>query len=403
MTPRTDTAASRRVMISTLAIIMLAAAVAQGFGRFTFGVVLPAVREDLLDGSNTLAGLLGTANTFAYLAGALAVGSLAGRLRALSWMRLGLVLSVAGIALAVVAPNGLVLAVALVSMGLGGAAIWIPSPGLATTVVSVRRRGLAVGMMGSGVGLGIVFAGQLNNLVVSQGGTWRGVYGVEALIGVAALLLVFAVMRSTSGAPSQRGGFGGFGVLATMAGWKPLTLCYAVFGFGYLLVVAFLVARLEDDAGFGSGKASAVFTVLGACTVFGGITLGRISDVVGRRRALAGGYVTFAMATLLLLTDSTFLVVVGAVGCGILFGGLPTVIAAYIIDRTDETSYGPTYAAATFAFGLAQVASPQAGGAIADWRGSFTMVFLLSAAVMASGSLFALALPRDHPQAPSVA
>ncbi len=403
MTAPPEARTSRRVVISTLGIVMLAAAVAQGFGRFTFGVVLPAVREDLLDGSNTLAGLLGTANTFAYLAGALVVGSLAARLGPLGWMRLGLVLSVSGIGLAVIAPNGLVLAIALVSMGLGGAAIWIPSPGLATSVVSVARRGLAVGMMGAGVGLGIVFAGQLNNVVVSQGGSWRGVYGIEALLGLIALGLVFLVLRPRSVGISRRGGFGGFGVLSTMDGWKPLTVCYAIFGFGYLLVIAFLVARLEDDAGYSSGGASAVFATLGACTVFGGVAVGRVSDVVGRRRALVGGYVGFAASTLLLLTDDLLWVTVGAVGCGVLFAGLPTVIAAYIIDRTDATSYGPSYAAATFAFGVTQVAAPQVGGAIADWQGSFTMVFLLSAAVMSTGSLVALALPRDHDHAASLA
>ena len=76
---------------------------------------------------------------------------------------------------------------------------------------------------------------------------------------------------------------------------------------------------------------------------------------------------------------------------------IPTVIAAHIIDHTDLSSYGPSYAAATFAFGLAQVASPQAGGAIADWRGSFTLVFILSAAIMFTGSLIATRLPQDHP------
>lgn len=387
---------SRRVVVSTLLIVMLAAAVAQAFGRFTFGVLLPDIREDVLDGSNSLAGLLGTANTFAYLAGALILGSAASRLTPVNWIRVGLVFSVSGISLAVFAPNGVVLAGALVLMGLGGAAIWIPSPGMATSVLSPQRRGLAAGMMGSGIGIGLVFSGQLNNLVIDQGRTWRTVYGVQSLIGVGALLLAVLILRSHHRSPALRGGFGGFGVLSRMPGWKPLTLCYAVFGFGYLLVIAFLVARLTDDSGYSAGRASTVFAVLGACTVFGGITWGRLSDVIGRRGALIAGYAGFSAGALLLLTGNTVLVIVGAVMCGVLFGGIPTVITAYIIDRTDIATYGPSYAAATFAFGIAQVVSPQVGGIIADWRGSFTVVFLLSAGAMSSGSLIALALPRDQ-------
>lgn len=390
----------RRVMLVTIAVVMLSAAVAQGFGRFTYGVVLPAVRDDLLDGSNTLAGLLGTANTFAYLAGALIVGSLASRLGPVGWIRLGLVSSVTGILLAVVAPNGAVLAGALILMGLGGAAIWIPSPGIATTVVAPKWRGLAVGVMGAGVGTGIVFTGQLNSFVTDQGRTWRTVYGVESLLGLLALALAIFVLRSRSDAPSRSGGFGGFDVLRTIEGWRPITAAYAAYGFGYLLVVAFLVARLEDDAGWSGGRASAMFTLLGASTLVGGISAGRVSDIFGRRRTLIVAFAAFAGFAMLLLTDNTATVAVGAIGCGVLFSGMPTVIAAYIIDRTDTTTYGPSYAAATFAFGVAQVMSPQAGGAIADWRGSFTLVFIASAVVMLGGSAICLALPRDDRSTP---
>ena len=390
---------SRATIIATLAVVMLAAAVAQGYGRFTYGVVLPDVREDLLEGSNTLAGLLGTANTFAYLAGALLVGSLGRRIGPAGWLRLGIVVSTAGIVGAVVAPNGFVLALCLIAMGLGGAAIWIPSPGIATTVVAPRWRGLAVGMMGAGVGIGIVSTGQIGNLVGDDVDSWRTVYGIEMVIALVALVLVWTVLRRHHGERAASGGFGGFGVLSRMEGWRPITLCYTVYGFGYLLIVAFLVARLEDDAGWSNTRAGAMFTLLGACTLVGGIGAGRVSDWAGRRRTLMVGYLAFSGCALLILTGQTVWVVIGVLGTGVLFSGLPTVIAAYIIDRTDPTTYGPTYAAATFAFGLAQVMAPQAGGAIADWSGSFTPVFVLSAAAMAAGSLIAARLPRDDPAA----
>ena len=48
-------------------LVMAGACVAQAFGRFTYGVLLPAVRDDML-GSNRAAGLLGTVNVAAYLA-----------------------------------------------------------------------------------------------------------------------------------------------------------------------------------------------------------------------------------------------------------------------------------------------------------------------------------------------
>lgn len=391
--PSEPTAFARRVVIGTFLTAMLAAAVAQGFGRFTFGVVLPDVRQDLLGGSNTLGGFVATANTFAYLLGALLVGTLSARLTPVNSVRIGLVLSVSGLAGAVVAPNAAVLTIAMISMGLGGAAIWIPSPGITAAVVAPHRRGVAVGLTGSGVGLGIIFSGQLNGWFQGNGGDWRDVYLVHTIIGLAAIVLVWAVLRDRGGrAPG--GGFGGFAVLSTLEGWKPITLCYFTYGFGYLLILAFLTARLQDDSGFSETTASTVFAVTGGCTIFGGVGLGRVSDMFGRRRTLIVAFPMWGVAVLLLLTGQLGLVIAGAVIVGVLFGGIPSVIAAYLVDRTDSTTYGPSYAAATFSFGVAQVSSPQIGGLIADWRGSFTLVFLISAVSMSCGALFAAALPR---------
>jgi len=132
-------------------LVALGAAMAQAFGRFTYSVLLPAVRDDL-DTSNTVAGLLGTANVAAYLLGTLLIIRATASVRLLTIMRIGLGLSLSGLAVASVAPNGFVLALGLVVMGLGGACIWIPSPAIAATGVPVERRGLAVGMIGAGIG-----------------------------------------------------------------------------------------------------------------------------------------------------------------------------------------------------------------------------------------------------------
>lgn len=371
---------------------MAAAAVAQGFGRFTFGVVLPDVRQDLLSGSNSLGGFVATANTFAYLAGALTVGSLSARLSPVNSVRIGMLFSVAGLATAIIAPNGVVLTLAMISMGLGGAAIWIPSPGITAAVFAPHLRGVAVGLTGSGVGIGILFSGQLNGAIQGRGGDWRDVYTVHTLIGFVVIALVWLVLRDRGGrAPG--GGFGGFAVLRTIEGWKPITLCYFIYGFGYLLVLAYLTARLQDDSGFSEARASAVYAITGGCTIFGGVLLGRLSDRLGRRRTLMCAYPLWAVGVALILTGRFGPVIAGAALLGLLFGGVPSVIAAYLVDRTDETTYGPSYAAATFAFGVAQVASPQIGGLLADWTGSFFGVFAISAIVMVLGAVVASALP----------
>jgi MFS family permease len=388
-------------------LVMAGACVAQAFGRFTYGVVLPAVRDDLL-GSNRAAGLLGTLNVGAYLAGTVVVATVSTRIDLVRLVRSGLCLSTAGLLTASFATSGVTLGAGLVAMGLGGAAIWIPSPRLAAAALPPHRRGLAAGLIGTGIGIGIVFAGQLSDVLRHGEGDdwWRDVYRVEGLIGVVVLVAALLLLHhdETDAPAAGAPGLGGVGALRRIAGWVPLTIAYATFGFMYLLVFAFLVARLEDDAGFSPDRASAVFSAVGLATIFGGILLGPLSDRIGRRVTLVAAFATFGISTLSILTGHQPWVLIGAVGVGLSFSGLPSVIAAYVVDTTDASTYGPVYSAATLAFGVAQVAAPQVGGVLADWRGSFTIVFLLSAAMAVVGAVASSCLPDTrHAPAATVA
>ena len=313
-----------------VALVAAGAVVAQAFGRFTYGVLLPAIRNDL-GHSNTVAGLLGTVNVTAYLLGTMIVASLTARL--LPIFRAGFLFSLGGLALATISPNALVLGMGLFVMGIGGAFIWIPSPAIAAAHVPDERRGVAVGSIGAGIGLGIVFAGQISRVLRDRSGdeAWRTVYLVELLLGfvVVVLVVLFLRFRGDTAGGSGGGGFGGFGVLRRMNGWKALTAAYAAYGFSYLLAISFLTSRLEDDAGYSEGRAASMFALVGIGTVAGGLLLGHIADRIGERRALTGGFVLFALAMGGVMT--------GAVGAGSLRVGfalpLVGVVALFWLAR----------------------------------------------------------------------
>lgn len=403
--PERPSGVARAVLV--LALVMAGASVAQAFGRFTYGVLLPEIRDDLL-GSNRAAGTVGTLNVAAYLVGTLAVAAASRRVGLVSLVRVGMCLSTAGLLLASTADSALALDLAVVAMGLGGAAIWIPSPRLAAAALPPKRRGLAAGLVGMGIGIGIVFAGWLADALRATGGdaSWREVYRVEGVIGVVVLVAVLAVLRDPPLAPghepSQGGALGGVAALRRIDGWWQLVAAYAAFGFMYLLTFAFLVARLEDDSGFSASEASSMFALVGLAAVFGGVVLGPVSDRVGRRGTLVGGFAAFSVSVLAVLVGDQPWVLLGAVGVGASFSGIPSVIAAYVVDATDAHTYGPVYSVATLAFGIAQVAAPQVGGILADWQGSFTSVLLLSAAVAVVGAGLSWQLPAHrHDEVPA--
>jgi predicted MFS family arabinose efflux permease len=376
--------------------------VAQAFGRFTYGVLLPAIRDDL-GISNTVAGSLGTVNVGAYLLGTIVVAAATSRYRLLDVMRVGFLFSTAGLILAAVSPNPGLLGIAMFSSGLGGALIWIPAPVIAADALAPERRGLAIGLMGSGIGLGIVFTGQLSGLIRSNfgDGAWRTVYIIQAAIAVAVLAATLAFIGHSQGRPAgQRAGIGGFQVLRRMPGWVALTLAYTSFGFMYLLVVAFLTTRLEDDSGWSGFRASLAFTLLGIAVIFGGPLFISLARRSGPRPALALAFTLWSVMAVAVLPGWAGPTLGASIGLGLLFGGIPGMITLYVVENTTVDDYGPSYAAATLAFGVAQMLSPQIGGLIADLTGSFALVFLLSSGFALTGTVSALRLPQRFDPAP---
>ena len=394
-TAPTDTTRNERVWLA-IAVVMASTCVAQAFGRFTWGVVLPGARDDLLGGSNTMAGFFGTVNVTAYLLGTLFVSWASSRISLVGMVRLGVSTSTVSLGVASFATSGPVLALALFGMGLGGAVIWIPSPKIAARSFAPERAGVAVGLVGSGIGIGIVFAGQIASLLGrtrEATEVWQLVYRIEFGIAVAVLIGTILVLRSKGERPSVGGGLGGFGALRNVRAWVPTSVAYSAFGFSYILVLAFLVARLKDDAGFSATQAALMFSLVGISAAFGGVSLGALSDRIGRRLTLTGSFTAFALCGLIILTGQQPWVAIASVGAGLAFSGGPSLITAHIVANTDHDSYGPAFAAATLAFGVAQMVSPQIGGLIADTAGSFTWVFVLSAAVSMIGAAAASRLP----------
>lgn len=377
-----------------VAIVVAATMVAQAFGRFTYALVLPSVQEDL-GISYTLAGTLGTLNLAAYLLSSLAVAWLSTRLPPDRIMRMAIGVSALGLAGMWWAPSLAVVVAAMVVTGAAGAGIWIPAPAVSSSLVGPERRAIAIGTIGTGIGIGFVAAGWVARYV---GDDWTAVYRFETILAVITSLLVWAFVRVPA---EPRGTPPSLRALGNVPRWGYVLATYGGFGLSMSLFVNFFVARLEEDAGYSTAATGLVFAAFGLASIFGGLIYATLSDRIGRRRALQVGFSTMAGASLLLLIGAGPWPWIAAMVFGLAFAGVPTNTATYLRDHLSAREFGSGFGVITLAFGVGQLLAPQIGGWLGDTLDSFTLVFLLAAAIAALAAMgsgrIAVTTPTQQP------
>lgn len=380
----------------TVVLVAAASGVGQGFGRFTFPALLPAMRRDVL-GSYGAAGFIGTANVGAYLIGAIGVMFLSLRVPPATLLKCGLALSSAAMFTLASATGIVQLAIGMLLAGCGGAAIWVPSPTLARAVVRSERSGLAVGVISAGIGAAMLVGSQLARFSPSWWGPhgWRWVWVVQGCVGLAVLAFTALFVRTPPTPPlaSPR-----ISALRHVAGWRPYTAGYFLFGFGYIVTITYTVSALRDEHGFSASHAANVYALLAIGTMMGGLAVGRISDAVGRRPALILAYGCCALCPVVLLAGREPWVAVAGFLFGASFSGAVVVVAAYLADIAPPGEFGAAFGAATVAFGAAQAFGPQVGGVLVDSTEGFTATFLASAIAIGLAAVVSLALPRPRPR-----
>jgi predicted MFS family arabinose efflux permease len=374
--------------------VVLGCIVGQSFGRFSFGLLLPAVKKDL-NVSYGLAGWLGTMNLGAYAVGAAVTSAVSVRVAAHRILQAGIVLATVGIIILAIAPGTPVLLLGMMFCGIGGAASWVPAPGISAAHFPPHRRGFAMGLTSAGIGIGIVLATLLTNMVrvvVDNSQAWREVWGVQGAIGVVASVYAFRMIKPvavSAGAPPK------LSVLRQVPRWWAPTTAYVCFGLGYVLYAVFVVAALVQDAGFTNSHATRVFAFYGTGSALGALTIGRLSDRIGRRTTMIGCYLAAALPCFTVLTGREPFVSLGGLLFGMSMSGAVVSLAAHIGDNTRPQDFSAAFGVVTLCFGVAQTVGPRLGGWMADRNGNFKAVFMLAGFCWLVGGVCASGMRRS--------
>lgn len=280
-----------------------------------------------------------------------------------------------------------------ISVGLGG---WIPS------LVFVQRNfqerlGLSVGIISSGVGVGMLLVVPLTQFLIDEFG-WRTAFRVLGAIAVVWIVPSSLFLRKVMLSPENRGqtpirqnpekpgSDPDFLTLRQAVRTRPFWLLWGAFFFGnvcsqtlHVHQVAYLV-----DQGLVAMVAASVVGVVGLSSIFGKTGGGWLSDRVERELVYMSGIavmVAAAFALLLIEGDSSRWGLYGyAVMLGIGYSVTAALIPTMVSDRFSGPHFGAIVGVGLMGSAAGSAVGPWLAGTLYDATGSYTIAFLIAAA-----------------------
>jgi sugar phosphate permease len=377
--------------------------------RLGYGVVLPEMIRTL-GLSRTEAGSIFNAYLLTYIALAPVAGYLTDRLGARRVITVCILLVGAGAGL-LATVNALWTACLFFGLaGLGSTGIWVPIITLIQRWFAARRRGLALGVLSTGYGLGFACLGLVFPFLVERT-SWRAAW---VALGAMAVALVLPNALLLSSDPADRGAapWGEDGAAAAPAApggrvtlkWILRTPNFWIIGASYFSiayglygVTTFMVDYARDGLGLPLEQASLLATVHGIFQVVGVLTVVPASDRFGRQATVVASNTAIALIIAALLAAGGFAPVVALIALlAVFYGATFPIYAACAGDYFPRSAMGTVAGAWTPFYGLGAIATHWVTGWLRDAGGAYTAGFAICAASAAAAALLMVFVRRPR-------
>lgn len=273
------------------------------------------------------------------------------------------------------------------------------------------KRGLSQGIVQAGGGLGTVLMPLLVAFLILKY-DWRFAYIVAAvLIGVVTTLAAVvyrrrpqdmgllpdgrtqpapqaAVPRAAAATPVLQGPSPGAttfrAAIRSHTLWQLFGIAITA-GFAHQLIVTHLVPHATDK-GFSPTTAATFMAVLGVANMVGKLTMGSMSDYIGRKRSML---ISFSLAVAMLLwlirIDQMWAFYVFGALYGFAYGGWMPLFPTFTADLFGVRSLGVIYGTVMTSNAIGGALGTFLGGYIFDLTQSYAYAFLISALLLIAG------------------
>ena len=283
--------------------------------------------------------------------------------------------------------------------GIGMSALIVP---VMATVARwfVKRRGLMIGIVQTGVGFGgLIFAPLIGWLILSYG--WRSSYIILGIIVLAGIIISGLFLRrdpkdigqlpdgasetTASGVnkqspDSQEAGFSFLEAIRTRQFWMIAGL-YFSFGFNRSTFLVHIAAHVQD-LGFSLVDGANVLAACTGASIIGRVGMGRVADMIGNKPALMIGYAATTVVLIWgLMAEDLWGLFLFALVFGFGWGAQAVLRFAITSEAFGLVSLGVVMGALALAEAIAAGLGTYFAGYIFDVVGSYQPVFFIGIAL----------------------
>ncbi len=369
----------------TAVFLALAIAVVNGFGRFAYALILPAMREDLI-WDYAASGWLNTANSIGYALGGLSGMLLLIRYRSSRLFIVGLVATVVCVAAVGLTRNLFWMLLWRFIAGIGSA--WVFSCGGALVAARYssdpQKAGSAIAIFFAGGGLGIALSGLVVFPVLSGGMTWAAAWLTLGLVGAVLAVLPILSVNQIEGPPAK--------LAKDPFPWHNyawITFAYFLFGMGYIIYMTFVIAWLKEMK-LGVFVSTSLWVVMGLAVMASGWVWQKpMARWKPSSTFTAASMCTALGSALPIVLRSEPALLVSVVMVGGSFFMVPAAMTALARKTLPQSLWAKALNMFTMVFAVGQAFGPVLAGWIADTAG-MNQAMLMGATVLVVSSAIGL-------------
>ena len=370
--------------------LALGLTVTNGFARFAYGLILPAMKSEM--GWNyAQAGWLNTANALGYIIGAILTMILIRNVSPARLFAFGLITTTLALLATGLNANMSWQTLWRILAGVFGAMSFSTAGALTAMLFpnEPKKNALAIAILfGSGGGLGIVLAGASLPLMLEKLGpsAWSTAW---ILLGIISLLFLqlglWAASQVRSPVQSKTST-----IPLPLSQMIPELAGYAGFGLGYIVYLTFLSAWMTDHAASAS-FITLIWVILGLSICFSPIIWGPILTRYSSGLPLALILTCIAIGSALpVLINNTITLLISALVFGLSVFMAPGAVTSFTRQNLPPQSWARAMSLFTVVFAIAQTMGPYGAGLVGDIFNDIGVSLLVAAGLLLAGALIAL-------------